>query len=125
MSVGKSIIDGQHKKILSQLNKVVRAVDSDMSHEEVIAALTYFERYVNEHFAYEEQYMQQRDYLERGEHIKLHKHFREEFDAFLYKLSVRFNSVDTSAEIRRLGELLIEHMKYEDRNYHATHGGKS
>jgi hemerythrin len=53
LSVGKSTIDTQHRKLLSQLKKLVEAVVSDIPHEEVVAALAYFERYVNEHFSYE------------------------------------------------------------------------
>lgn len=125
MSVGKGAIDGQHKKLLSQLERVYAAVASDISNEEIMTALSYFERYIKEHFAYEEQYMQQRGYRRREEHIAMHKSFNEEFDAFKYELETNVMvSVDKSAEMQRLGQLLIDHMRYEDRKYHATFGMK-
>ncbi|MFA6968999.1 MAG: hypothetical protein WC217_00155 [Candidatus Paceibacterota bacterium] len=69
--------------------------------------------------------MQQRDYHGREEHIAMHRNFNEEFDAFKYKLSTGLTPVDRSADIQKLGQLLIEHMRYEDRKYHATFGAKS
>jgi hemerythrin-like metal-binding protein len=82
MSVGESKIDGQHQKLLSQLNKVIDAMVFGATSKEVTEALSFFEQYVAEHLTYEEEYMQRRGYNDLVEHKVKHQDFRDKYADF-------------------------------------------
>lgn len=124
MSVGNSTIDAQHKRLVLQLNKVVDSMLLGIVTDEVFETLNYFEKYIEDHFAYEENYLRQRRYKDLEGHIQLHRDFKDKYEALKYSLNSHSTPANALPGIERsLAELLIEHVKYEDRKYHRTLGG--
>jgi hemerythrin len=123
MSVGNSTIDAQHKKLVLQLNKVVDSMLLGIASDEVFETLNYFEKYIEDHFAYEENYLRQRGYKDLEGHKNMHRDFRDKFEALKYALNSSSTPAQALPEIERsLARLLIEHVKYEDRKYHKNLG---
>jgi hemerythrin-like metal-binding protein len=124
MSVGESTIDAQHQRLLSQLNKVIDAMVFGEASKEVAEALKFFEQYINEHLAYEEDYMQRRGYRDIDEHKKKHQDFRDKYADFKKKLDAGTTPESVLVEIEGfLGEWWLEHIGHEDRKYYLALGG--
>ncbi len=121
MSVGESTIDAQHQRLLSQLNKVIDAMGFGEASKEVAEALRFFEQYINEHLAYEENYMQQHGYRGIDEHKKKHKDFRDRYADFKKKLDSGTTPESVLVEMEGfLGNWWIEHIGHEDRKYYLA-----
>jgi hemerythrin len=118
MSVGETTIDSQHRKLLAQLNKITDSVAFGVSSKEVAEALSFFEKYVDEHLAYEEKYLKRREYFDLKNHILKHKEFRVKYSDFIKK----FNSEDDPLKIliemeRFLGKWWVNHISFEDKKF--------
>lgn len=125
MTVGNSTIDAQHKQIMLQLNKVNDSMLLGVSSSEISETLGYFKKYIDSHFAYEENYLRQRGYKDFEEHKKMHDDFSDKFAALKYALDAVSTPHHMLRDIEKsLAKLLVEHFMYEDRKYHKTLGGK-
>lgn len=123
MSVGEATIDEQHQKLLSQLNKVVDAMVFGAESTEVTVALSFFKQYVNEHLAYEEDYMQRRAYTGIEEHKKMHQVFRDAYANFKESLDSGKTPEKVLVELEEfLGKWWIEHIGHEDKKYFVALG---
>ncbi|MFA6177366.1 MAG: hemerythrin family protein [Candidatus Paceibacterota bacterium] len=119
MSVGENHIDEQHKKLLSQLNKIIDAITIGVKSKETSEAIGFFDEYIKEHFSYEEYYMHEYSYPHVEEHIKKHDEFIKSYVAFLGKLNSGENANDLIMEVETyLGEWWINHIGKEDQKYH-------
>lgn len=124
MSVGENTIDAQHQRLLSQLNKVIDAMVFGAGSKEVTEALSFFEQYIKEHLAYEEDYMQRRGYHDIDEHKKKHHVFMDKYADFKKKLDSGMTPANVLVEIEGfLGNWWIEHIGHEDRKYYLALGG--
>lgn len=123
MSIGESTIDAQHQRLLSQLNKVIDAMMFGAESKEVAEALSFFEQYIKEHLAYEEDYMQRHGYFDLDEHKKKHQNFRDNYADFKKKLDSGMTPANVLVEIEGfLGNWWIEHIGDEDRKYYLALG---
>ncbi|MFA6257726.1 MAG: bacteriohemerythrin [Candidatus Paceibacterota bacterium] len=119
MSVGESHIDEQHKKLLSQINKIIDAISLGVKSKETSEAIGFFDDYIKEHFSYEEYYMQEHSYPFIEEHVSKHDNFIKNYVAFLGRLNSGENANDLIMEIKKyLGEWWINHIGKEDQKYH-------
>ena len=126
MTVGDKTLDEQHQKLLAQLNKVIDAMAFGSSSAEVTNALNFFEKYVDEHLTYEEEYMERRGYQDLKEHKEKHEGFRVQYKDFKDQLEAGKLSVDDLIKIEKfLGEWWINHICYEDQQYHQSLGAPS
>lgn len=124
MSVGEGIIDRQHQKLLSQLNTIIDAMAFGITSVEVTGAVAFFEKYVNEHFSYEENYLQRRKYFGLEEHKKKHHIFRNKYADFKHKLDLGTTPRTVLIEMEEfLGQWFVEHIGREDKKYHLALDG--
>lgn len=126
MSVGEKAIDAQHQKLLTQVNALIEAMVFGPTSKEVNEALKFFDEYINEHFSYEENYMQRRGFLNIEQHKIRHQDFRNKYSEFLEKLKNSTTSREVLIEMEEfLGRWWLEHIGHEDREYYIAFGGEN
>lgn len=126
MSVGEDTIDAQHKKLLTYLNKLIEDISGGSEIRAVRETLEFLKRYINEHFTYEEKYMQEYEYPGFEEHKKVHQkfvdflqEFREEFEGVYSEGEAVSEKLDALAEKAQkfLGEWFVKHILGDDMGY--------
>lgn len=118
MSVGEATIDAQHQRLLSQVNALIDAMVYGAVSEQVTEALRFFERYIDEHLTYEEEYMRRREFSDLEEHVALHNDFRAQYADFKSKLASGTTPDSVLIDIEKfLGNWWVEHIGHEDRAY--------
>ncbi|MBU6323426.1 MAG: hemerythrin family protein [Patescibacteria group bacterium] len=123
LSVGEATIDEQHQRLLAQLNAVIDAMALGSGSEKIPEALAFFERYVNEHLAYEEAYMLRRGYREIEEHKVQHQAFRDTYADFKQKFDSGLTPDKILIDMEVfLGEWWLEHIGHEDKKYYLELG---
>jgi hemerythrin len=123
MSVGESTIDAQHQRLLAQVNKLIDSMVFGTTSAEVTDAISFLEKYIDEHLSYEERYMEKRGFDGIEEHKKQHDNFRKKYVDFKNKLDSGSAPNDTLIEIEEfLGQWWINHIGHEDRKYYLALG---
>ncbi|NLP46904.1 MAG: hemerythrin family protein [Epulopiscium sp.] len=79
LATGCSVIDKQHKELLKQVNKAIKAYQEGKAKKEVETTLQFLEEYVHTHFSMEEQLQIQYQYPNYKKHKKMHEYFIKEF----------------------------------------------
>jgi len=127
MSVYETKIDNQHKKLLDKFNELVKKISFGGNINIIRGVIDFLEKYVKEHFSYEEKYMEKHKYPDLEKHKKIHIWFVE----FLIKFKQEFESIyksktPSSGDIKKLsekakkflGEWLVNHIMVEDHKYY-------
>lgn len=126
MSVHESHIDSQHQSLLKEINKLVKETSMGDEMDKVRDTIHFLDRYVTEHFGYEEDYMEKIGYPELNEHRVLHGGFVKFYDGFKKKFSKIYKPKDMKRkdlqklinEARKfLGIWLVTHIKGADHKY--------
>jgi hemerythrin len=118
ISVNDNIIDGQHQRLLGQVNTLLSYIISEKNDAIVIDSVTFLDQYINEHFAYEEEYMREHKYPEIENHIKYHKNFIEHYKKFKEKLLSGVSRESLALEIEQyIGNWWLTHIGVEDHKY--------
>ena len=125
MSVGEATIDAQHERLLGQVNTLIDAMVFGAASKEVAEAMHFFEQYIDEHLAYEEEYMEKLGFADIAEHKKKHDEFRAKYAAFKANLQGGHTSETMLVEIEGfLGWWWVNHIGHEDKKYYLA-GKKS
>ncbi|MCK4966591.1 hemerythrin family protein [bacterium] len=74
-SISNTIIDNQHKKISSQINKFMKLINLKKSTKDIKLEVDILEEIVGTHNKTEERYMKQYNYPEYEIHVEEHKVF--------------------------------------------------
>jgi hemerythrin len=101
-SVGISIIDNEHKKLIGIMNKAIVLEQNSNDPKEIIEVLNEMNKYAHTHFASEEAYMVKFNYPDYENHRKEHQAFSIETMAF-------FDNITNSN--RQLICEILEHLK--------------
>ena len=121
MSVNDKKLDDQHKQLLEQVNSLLEALAGGKSNLIVIEqTLGFLDRYIEEHFADEERYMEEHQYPRLEEHRALHSKFIEHYKQMKERIYT-FASVDEmliDLEVH-LGRWWINHIGGADKDYAA------
>ncbi len=115
-SVGISIIDEEHKKLIGILNKVIVAKEHNDNPEELREVLREVTNYALTHFRTEETYMKEFNYPEYQEHKEEHRDFSTEIIAYLEKL-IKGDYQIANEIIEYLKWWLVNHIQVTDRKY--------
>ncbi len=115
-SVGISIIDEEHKKLIGILNKAVFAKEHNDNPEELREVLREMTNYALAHFKTEETYMQKFNYPEFQDHKEEHRHFSTEIIAYSDKV-IKGNSQIANEIIEYLKWWLVNHIQVSDKKY--------
>jgi hemerythrin len=127
MSVGEKTIDQQHQQLLTEVNNLVGVISSsDLNMGDLRKSLHFLHGYIQEHFTYEESYMESNGYPGLEKHKKIHQSFVKFYDDFQEELREKCNVKDFSlTDVKKLLEKiekyltdwLIKHIKGEDQKY--------
>ncbi len=121
MSVNDKKLDDQHKQLLEQVNSLLEALAGGKNNLIVIEqTLGFLDRYIEEHFADEERYMEEHQYPRLEEHRALHAGFIEHYKQMKERIYT-FASVDEmliDLEVH-LGRWWIDHIGGADKDYAA------
>jgi hemerythrin len=120
LSVGDAMIDSQHESIFDATNRLFDIATGDRAPEEIFGVLTAVERYIREHFSYEEAYMERHGYPMFSEHRRIHERFVADFAKRKQELTHKGTSSEAVLALENyLGTWLIRHVSDEDQKYAA------
>jgi hemerythrin-like metal-binding protein len=109
-------IDEQHKKLVSLIDRLNRAIYSDKTKDELKIILSELVQYADEHFSTEEKYFDRFNFEGSDEHKKEHAMFKEKILAITNK--IQNNEIEVSFElIDFLEDWLIDHLIEQDQKY--------
>lgn len=117
-SVGVSSLDDEHRRLVSLLNDFQDACAAGRGPQAAFGALNALVRYAEEHFAHEQDLMDEHGYPERLRH-------RAEHERFLRRVFELAGEVDADAErgaeevLEFIKTWLLEHVLGSDRRYGA------
>ena len=115
-SVGISIFDEEHKKLIGILNKAIYAKEHNDNTEEIKEVLREMTDYTFTHFTTEEAYMKAFNYPEYQDHKEEHMNFSTKIIAYAYKvIKGDYQFADELTEY--LKQWLINHIQVTDRKY--------
>ncbi len=115
-SMGISIIDEEHKKLVDILNKAISAKEHNDSPEEIKEILSEMVEYFDEHFSAEEACMIKFNYPEYQSHRNEHLDFIDKTMASYNKL-VRGDYQIANELLEYLKQWLVNHIQVTDRQY--------
>jgi hemerythrin len=115
-SVGISIIDEEHKKIIGILNKAIFAKEHNANPEELREVLREMTNYALKHFKREETYMKEFNYPEYQDHKEEHRTFFTETIAYHDKV-VKGDCQIANEIIEYLKWWLVNHIQVTDKKY--------
>ncbi len=115
-SVGISIIDEEHKKLIGILNKVIYAKGHNGNSEELWEVLSEMTNYALKHFKTEEAYMKEFNYPGYQDHNEEHNRFSSEIVAYIDKL-IKDDYQIANEILEYLKQWLINHIEGTDKKY--------
>lgn len=115
--LGIKMIDDDHRSLFNTANHLHRAVKTHEGHETVKATFDMLTKYVHEHFAREEQLMEEANYPGLDEHRRLHANFIRAFFSTKQSYIVAPKMFDFDGFLDFLKKWLINHVLVEDPKY--------
>ncbi len=114
--LGIDLVDKQHKTLVEQINKLIRAMEEGKSKEIIFEMVDFLIDYAATHFRDEEEIMKNVNYPELKEHQEAHKNFAEfvvELQEKLQKEGIKSGMAMSMKKF--LGNWLIYHIKDTDK----------
>jgi hemerythrin len=115
-SVGISMIDEEHKKLIGILNKVIFAKGHNNNPEELREVLREMTNYALTHFKTEEAYMKEFNYPEYQDHKEEHRDFSTEIIAYYDKV-IKGDCQIANEIIEYLKWWFVNHIQVTDKKY--------
>lgn len=112
MSVGENKIDSQHKKLFAQIAKLEKIIASRNIDIGALRDTNHFlYEYFNEHFSYEEKYMEKIGYPKLAQHKKVHQSFIKFYDDFQKELMEKYRAKSlASIELKEMVEKIKKYL---------------
>jgi hemerythrin len=118
ISVNNATIDTQHQELLAHINTLLAIVSGVESEETLEETIAFLDRYIAEHFLYEEAYMEESSYPDIEAHKKIHADFNEQYEIFKKKLRDSGPSQSLVLDVETyLGTWWINHIGVDDKKY--------
>jgi hemerythrin len=119
MSVHNDVLDGQHQELFAKINELLQAIINDEGEAMIENVVDFFEKYMNEHLVYEEEYLTKIGYPELREHHEQHVIFINKYNELKQKLfEDTVNRSQLVFDIESfMGSWLTEHLLTEDQKY--------
>jgi len=126
MSVGEAKIDEQHQTLLNQINKLIENLSKGWEMQTIRDTLGFLDKYVKEHFTYEEDYQAKIKYPKLEEHKKIHASFVEFYKKFKQEFEAENRETKSPTDSARkfmekahkfLGEWLVNHIMGDDHDF--------
>ena len=118
MAVGVDIIDGQHRQLIDQLNRLASAIERRQGEAEITRSLNFLVDYTHSHFTAEEGYMQEHAYPAMAEHQSRHAEFRRMLQTLEQDLDEEGATKGLADSIRIfIAGWLVNHIQSVDREF--------
>ncbi len=114
-NTGISIIDEQHRGIISTINSLHYFIQNGHEHDIIKPTLIMLSQYTNIHFRTEEVLMKDANYPNIEEHISHHKKLLAKTNTLIYTFNK--NNSDSNSLLKFLREWWIGHINTEDMKY--------
>ena len=115
-SVGVATLDGQHKKVVGMINKLLANPDVDVRSETVSDVLGELTAFAFEHFREEERLLEEHGYPGLPEHKEEHRAFRRKVVDLCRAATSHAESVPSDL-LEFIGRWWIEHVLASDMRY--------
>ncbi|MCP4254771.1 MAG: hemerythrin family protein [Candidatus Scalindua sp.] len=115
-SLGLSIIDEEHKKVIEIINRIIVAKQRDNYPEEIEAMLHEMIDYAWSHFKTEESYMLEFNYSEYQYHKEEHYDFVHRMNSYCSRV-VNGNYQFSNEILEFLKQWLVRHIEGTDKRY--------
>jgi len=118
-NLGIDSIDAQHKQLINIINTLAREIKSGITEQDLDKTIVNMEKYVQEHFLFEEKFFTASLYEKTKEHIAEHHIFLEKTKEF----RERALTGDVSLSLEMLGyleEWFLHHVLVVDKQYVDT-----
>lgn len=117
LNLGIDVIDAQHKQIVNYINKLNIAIEKNDA-EQVVIVIEQLRDYCADHFTFEEQLMQQANYILSTAHQAVHRRFTEKIVNIQAELENGKDPFNVARRVRTwLMTWLIQHIHHEDIDY--------
>jgi hemerythrin len=115
LETGHTLIDNQHKQLVSMVNKLLDACRNGQGAEEAATTMDFLTGYTIKHFADEEKLQKQYDYPDYLTHKRLHEDFKVSVGELTKRLIREGPTEDIIDEVRTsVGDWLVNHIKGDD-----------
>ena len=114
LEIGIPPIDKQHKRIVDYINELEKLKDSNTT-KEVGDVLEQLVDYTLSHFAFEEELMEESDYVFVKAHKRVHQLFVRKIASYVERFKTGENI--TNELLRTLRTWLVNHIKTDDNDY--------
>lgn len=121
-SVGVQKIDGQHKKLIGMINRLIEEQKQLTEQSTIAELLTEMTDYAREHFRTEEYLMAEYGYEAKDVHARLHGEFVEKTQEFI--TTDAGPNYLSRALLEYLKTWLVSHILNEDMKYRAFFAAK-
>lgn len=115
--LGIQAIDDDHRNLFNTANHLYRAVKKRQGHQTIKATFDMLTKYVQEHFAREEELMEQIDFPGLAEHRQLHAGFTQAFFSTKQSYNVAPKRFDFDGFLEFLRKWMVHHVLVEDRKF--------
>ena len=118
LTVDDKTIDGQHKQLLSQINKIYERFMNNAEDATIEETLKFLEKYINNHLTYEEEYMQKHNYPGFVEHKRIHEEFLQKYKEFKEEFAEKKSYSNLAIKVEKfLGGWWVNHIGIVDHQY--------
>lgn len=119
LEFGISIIDSQHKRLVSMINQLDEAMKGGRGGQEVTSTLEGLVEYTHTHFRTEEELLKDNGYEEYELHCREHRIFTDQVEIYRDRVSAGFMDISKDVMGYMRGWLLT-HISNSDRAYVGT-----
>ncbi|MAD43502.1 MAG: hypothetical protein CMI02_08310 [Oceanospirillaceae bacterium] len=117
LEIGIDVIDAQHKRLVDYINDLNKAISHGHT-ETVYQVMEQLRDYTMDHFAFEEELLEQAGYPLTDSHKQVHRRFEAKVEIMVSELG---NGTDPMGVARRARNTmmvwLIQHIRHEDQDY--------
>ena len=119
LRTGEPIVDQQHQQLIANVNALLDALAEGKGKAELDAILQFLERYVAEHFSYEEECMEKYRCAVAEKNKRAHQKFVQTFASLKDEYQRRGATLELAQRIyRQIGEWLVNHIGKIDTGLH-------
>lgn len=117
LSVGEKTLDMQHKRMLTQVNKLHDVIEKKQW-DKIDETIVFMEKYIDQHLEYEEKYMRKIKFPGYAAHKAVHDSFRKAYPSFKKELMKRDDTSKLAEKVNSfLGEWWMNHIAGADMEY--------
>lgn len=122
-SVGISLLDEQHKRLIDMINRLIEFHNITSLSESIIETLRSMTTYARTHFEDEEKIMIDYSYPDYTSHKKQHEEFKKQVASFYSSTPISVDALNTNV-VEYLKSWLIYHILKEDMKYKRFYNEK-